>query len=57
MDNMGAWERDVVYGAPKFDDKIITYCQQSGDWMPVAFEWYKHAAILLLRFAQLGGGG
>lgn len=55
MDNVDAWGRDVFFGVPKFDDETMSYCHTSGDWMPVAFEWYKHAATLLLRIAQLGG--
>jgi hypothetical protein len=50
-----AWGKDVFFGAPTFDSKTLDYCRESGDWMPVAFEWYKHTAILLFRIAQLGG--
>jgi len=55
MDRVDAWGKDVFFGIPEFDDETLAQCRESGDWMPVAFEWYKHTAILIFRIAQLGG--
>lgn len=55
MERVDAWGKDVFFGVPEFDEKTLAYCRESGDWMPVAFEWYKHAATLLYRVAELGG--
>jgi len=54
-EKISQWEKDVYFGVPSFDDAMLDYCQKSGDWMPVAFEWHKHAAKLLYRFAEFGG--
>lgn len=53
MEAVDRWGSDVI-NSPQFDDETLSYCRETGDWMPVAFEWYRHAARLLYRFAQLG---
>ena len=47
------WGEDVI-NAPQFDEETLSHCLATGDWMPIAFEWYKHVAKLLYRYAQIG---
>lgn len=54
MDEVDSWSKDVFFGAPEIAPDTQSYCEETGDWMPVAFEWYKYTALLLYRFAQLG---
>lgn len=38
---------------PQFSDEEMRNCRESGDFMPVLFEWYKFVGHLCIFFAQL----
>ena len=38
---------------PKISDEQMEKCRESGDYMPVLFEWYKFAAHLCIFFAMI----
>ena len=38
---------------PQFSDEEIQKCRESGDFMPVLFEWYKFVGHICIFFAQL----
>ena len=38
---------------PEFSEQEIERCQQTGDYMPILFEWYKFVGQVCIFFAQL----
>ena len=46
-------EQMQVPDPPKFSDEQVEKCRESGDFMPMLFEWYKFVAHLCIFFALI----
>ena len=46
-------ETTQLPGPPEFSDEEMEKCRESGDFMPVLFEWYKYVSHICIFFAQL----
>jgi len=48
-------ETTLLPDPPQFSDDEMQKCRESGDFMPVLFEWYKYVGHICIFFAQLQG--
>src|SRR6266511_4389085 len=38
---------------PEFSPELVERCEQSGDFRPLLFEWYKHVGVAALQLANI----
>lgn len=46
--------KDSFHGLelPEFSQELLSRCNEFGDYLPIAFEWYKYAGLLTAQFMQ-----